>query len=36
MTWHPEGVTDSGIRTAADTFYGVDLTGQIQQAMFLW
>ena len=35
MAWHPEDVTDHGIPAAMDTFYGIDFTGQIPQAMFL-
>lgn len=36
MSWHPEDVTDHDIPAAMDTFYGIDFTVQIQQAMFLW
>ena len=35
MAWHPEDVTDHGIPAAMDTFYGIDFTGQIPQALFL-
>ena len=35
MAWHPEDVTDFGIPAAMDTFYGIDFTGQIPQALFL-
>jgi len=35
MAWHPEDVTDHGIPAAMDTFYGIDFTGQIPQALFM-
>lgn len=35
MAWHPEDVDDHDIPVAMDTFYGIDFTSNIPQAMFI-